>query len=171
MDLVGRISNAGAQPVLYLSGEIDLSTLPLLLDHLTRLVHEHPRTTVRVDLDGITALDDTGLGLLLGAAARARSLSRAMPTTVAPDLASAVAVTLPMPELAPLTRQTLPFISIIPGTSAARCYSTGRPSSNACNRGVRLANAPGPLIDPDSRRSVPRPSAPGTASSGIRRVS
>ena len=74
MDLVGRISNAGAQPVLYLSGEIDLSTLPLLLDHLTRLVHEHPRTTVRVDLDGITALDDTGLGLLLGAAARARSL-------------------------------------------------------------------------------------------------
>ena len=54
MDLVGRISNAGAQPVLYLSGEIDLSTLPLLRDHLTRLVHEHPRATVRADLDGVT---------------------------------------------------------------------------------------------------------------------
>ena len=74
MDLVGRISNAGAQPVLYLSGEIDLSTLPLLRDHLTRLVHEHPRATVRADLDGVTSLDDTGIGILLGVAALARSL-------------------------------------------------------------------------------------------------
>ena len=69
MDLAGRISNAGAQPVLSLSGEIDLSTLPLLRDHLTRLVHDHPRATVRADLDGVTSLDDTGLGILLGVAA------------------------------------------------------------------------------------------------------
>jgi anti-sigma B factor antagonist len=74
MDLTGRISTAGTQPVLYLSGEIDLSTSPVLRDLLTRLVHDHARATVRVDLDGITTLDDTGLGVLLGAAATARDL-------------------------------------------------------------------------------------------------
>jgi anti-sigma B factor antagonist len=74
MDLTGRISAVGTQPVLYLTGEIDLATSPALRDLLTRLVHDHPRVIVRVDLDGITTLDDTGLGVLLGAAATARDL-------------------------------------------------------------------------------------------------
>lgn len=72
MDLVCRHAVLGSRPVLQVSGEIDLATLPLLRDHLTRLVTEHPGATVLVDLDGVTALDDTGLGMLLGAAGRAR---------------------------------------------------------------------------------------------------
>ena len=74
VDLIGRLVNDRTGVVLQLSGEIDLSTLPLLRDHLTRLVHEHPRATVRADLDGVISLDDTGLGILLGVAALARSL-------------------------------------------------------------------------------------------------
>ena len=63
---------AGGFPVLQLSGEIDLATTPTFRDALLRLVTEHPAATVAVDLDGVLALDDTGLGLLLGAAGRAR---------------------------------------------------------------------------------------------------
>ncbi|MBI4933436.1 MAG: STAS domain-containing protein [Actinobacteria bacterium] len=64
----------GQQAVLQVSGEIDLATVPLFRDHLVRLVDTHPGATVIVDLDGVTALDDTGLGMLLGAAGRARQL-------------------------------------------------------------------------------------------------
>jgi anti-sigma B factor antagonist len=64
----------GTKAVLQVSGEIDLATLPLFHDHLVRLVDGHPGVTVVVDLDGVTALDDTGLGMLLGAAGRARQL-------------------------------------------------------------------------------------------------
>ena len=39
-----------------------------------RLVSEHPGVTIAIDLDGVTVLDDAGLGILLGAAARAREL-------------------------------------------------------------------------------------------------
>ena len=62
----------GDLAVLQVNGEIDLATLPLLRDHLSRAIGEHPGTTVHVDLDGVTALDDTGLGMLLGAAGQAR---------------------------------------------------------------------------------------------------
>jgi anti-anti-sigma factor len=72
MDLVCRLQLLGNLPVLHLSGEIDLSTLPLLRDHLIRAVGEHPGGVLFVDVDGVSALDDAGLGMLLGAAARAR---------------------------------------------------------------------------------------------------
>ena len=75
MDLVCRHSTIANHPVLQVSGEIDLATLPSLRDHLSKLVSTHPGITVHVDLDGVTALDDTGLGMLLGAAGRARELS------------------------------------------------------------------------------------------------
>ena len=39
---------------------------------LYRLVGDHPARRVAVDLDGVDVLDDTGLGVLLGAAGRAR---------------------------------------------------------------------------------------------------
>jgi anti-sigma B factor antagonist len=39
---------------------------------LLKLVDDNPGSTVLVDLDGVTALDDAGLGMLLGAAGRAR---------------------------------------------------------------------------------------------------
>ena len=63
---------ANGLPVLQVSGEIDLATVPRFRDALHRLVTDHPATVVAVDLDGVLAVDDAGLGLLLGAAGRAR---------------------------------------------------------------------------------------------------
>lgn len=72
MDLAGRHDTIADTPVLVLLGEIDLATLPVLHQHLQRLVTEHRGATVIVDLDGVQALADSGLGLLLGAAGQAR---------------------------------------------------------------------------------------------------
>jgi anti-sigma B factor antagonist len=72
MDLHCRLTSIGPSPVLHVSGEIDLATLPTFRDHLTRAIGQHPATSLFVDLDGVIALDDTGLGMLLGAAGRAR---------------------------------------------------------------------------------------------------
>ena len=67
MDLHCRLTTVGATPVLHVSGEIDLATLPAFRDHLTRAIGQHPAASLFVDLDGVIALDDTGLGMLLGA--------------------------------------------------------------------------------------------------------
>jgi anti-anti-sigma factor len=73
MDLrVAHRVAAGGMPVLHVSGEIDLSTVPTFHAALHRLVNDHPAAVVAVDLDGVLALDDVGLGLLLGGAAKAR---------------------------------------------------------------------------------------------------
>jgi anti-sigma B factor antagonist len=75
MDLICRHSVIADRPVLQVAGEIDLATVPTFRDHLTRIIGDHPGATVLVDLDGVTALDDTGMGMLLGAAGRAREQS------------------------------------------------------------------------------------------------
>lgn len=62
----------GDDAVITLSGEVDLATLPLLHDALTKALTHHPDRRLIVDLDGVTVLDDTGLGVLLGAAGSAR---------------------------------------------------------------------------------------------------
>lgn len=62
----------GSVALLDVSGELDLSTVPRLHGELVRLVADHNGTTVAVDLDGVTSLDDAALGVLLGAAGRAR---------------------------------------------------------------------------------------------------
>ena len=73
MDLrVAQSIAASGMPVLHISGEIDLATVPTLHAALHRLVNDHPGDVVAVDLDGVLALDDAGLGLLLGGAANAR---------------------------------------------------------------------------------------------------
>lgn len=72
MEIHCRLTALGSVPVLHVSGEIDLATLPVFRDHLTRAIEQHPGERVWVDLDGVTALDDTGLGMLLAAAGRAR---------------------------------------------------------------------------------------------------
>ena len=64
----------GDLPTLVVSGEIDLATLPVLSDAAARLIGDHPGATIAIDLDGVTVLDDAGLGILLGAAAKAREL-------------------------------------------------------------------------------------------------
>lgn len=58
--------------VIVLDGVIDLSTLPVLHDHLTAALREQPGSEIVVDLDSVQAIDDCGLGLLLGAAGRCR---------------------------------------------------------------------------------------------------
>lgn len=72
MELLCRFTTVGPLAVLQVSGELDMATVPLLRDHLARAVDEHRGQTVWVDLDGVTSLDDTCLGMLLGAAGRAR---------------------------------------------------------------------------------------------------
>ena len=72
MDLRARHDVVGSLPVVALAGSVDLATLPQLGNALFRLVDDHPGRRVAVDLDGVDVLDDTGLGILLGAAGRAR---------------------------------------------------------------------------------------------------
>ncbi len=72
MDLQVRHDVVGTLPVVALSGSVDLGTVPQLGNALFRLVGDHHGHRVAVDLDGVDALDDTGLGILLGAAGRAR---------------------------------------------------------------------------------------------------
>ena len=62
----------GDDAIITLSGEVDLATIPLLHDALTKALAHHPDRTIIIDLDGVTVLDDTGLGVLLGAAGAAR---------------------------------------------------------------------------------------------------
>ena len=62
----------GGDAVISLSGEVDLSTIPLLHDALSKALAHHPGRQLIIDLDGVTHLDDSGLGVLLGAAGSAR---------------------------------------------------------------------------------------------------
>lgn len=62
----------GDDAVISLSGEVDLATIPLLHDTLTKALTHHPGRVLVIDLDGVTVLDDSGLGVLLGAAGSAR---------------------------------------------------------------------------------------------------
>lgn len=73
MELRGRETSVGGVPVLELDGEVDLATLPHLHQVVQRFVDAHAGAVVAVDLDQISALADAGFGVLLGAAARARS--------------------------------------------------------------------------------------------------
>jgi anti-sigma B factor antagonist len=53
-------------------GAVDLSSVPQLHSALARAIGAAPGELVLVDLDEVDALDDAGLGVLLGAAGRAR---------------------------------------------------------------------------------------------------
>lgn len=72
MDLVARLVDTDTRTVLQVSGEVDLSTLPTLHDHLSRAAAAARGATLYVDLDGVTSLDDAGMGVLLGWAGRLR---------------------------------------------------------------------------------------------------
>jgi len=73
MQLSSSIIRDGTQPVLVFSGEIDLATVPTCSDMLTKFVDDHAGTDIAVDMRQVTALDDTGVGVILGAVARART--------------------------------------------------------------------------------------------------
>ena len=73
MQLSSSIIRDGLQPVLVFSGEIDLATVPECSDMLTKFVDDHAGSDLAVDMRQVSALDDTGVGVILGAAARARA--------------------------------------------------------------------------------------------------
>lgn len=67
------------QLVLALDGAADLASLPHIHDACQRLLSNvESGASVAIDLDGVTMLDDAALGLLLGAAATARSRGAAV---------------------------------------------------------------------------------------------
>ena len=66
------VSTVGGAIVVALDGSVDLAAVGTLHGDLTRVIRRHPGDSVIIDLDGIDALDDAGLGVLLGAAAAAR---------------------------------------------------------------------------------------------------
>src|SRR5271166_2915728 len=61
----------GEVPVVAVSGEIDVATAPALRDRLHELLAEGHATIV-VDLLGVTFLDSTALGVLVGTVKRCR---------------------------------------------------------------------------------------------------
>lgn len=72
MDLICRTARFGDLPTLVLEGELDLGSVPVLHNAMTRLLNDERGCTVAVDLDGLATVDDAGLGVLLGCAGRAR---------------------------------------------------------------------------------------------------
>jgi anti-anti-sigma factor len=72
MSLQVTTSVVAGRPVVTLAGSADLATVPALHNVLATVVVDHPATTIAVDLDGVETLDDTALGVLLGAAGRVR---------------------------------------------------------------------------------------------------
>jgi anti-anti-sigma factor len=91
VDLIARSSTVAGRAVLSISGEIDLATIPALHDALVRgLASPSPAAstatsaTVFVDLDGVYVCDDSGLGVLLGAAGRARQCGGEMVVVCSP---------------------------------------------------------------------------------------
>jgi anti-sigma B factor antagonist len=73
MQLHTRLDEVGGSFVVTVDGVVDLAAVGRLHDDLSRTVRRHPGVTVVVDLDAVSVLDDAGLGVLLGAAASARS--------------------------------------------------------------------------------------------------
>jgi anti-sigma B factor antagonist len=62
-----------APPVIAVSGEIDVATAPQLRECLHRVIAEGESTIV-LDLLGVTFLDSTALGVLVGALKRCREV-------------------------------------------------------------------------------------------------
>jgi len=72
MDLRTSSTTVGDVPTVTVDGVVDLASIAVFRDALLRTVHANSGQLVVVDLDGVAALDDSGLGVLLGAAAAAR---------------------------------------------------------------------------------------------------
>ncbi len=66
------VTTVGGNVVVALDGAVDLASVGALHGDLARVIRRHPSDMIIVDLDGVDTLDDTGLGVLLGAAASAR---------------------------------------------------------------------------------------------------
>ena len=67
------IQRVSGLPVLAVSGEIDIYTAPLFKQAVVNLVSEGNKSVV-IDLSGVTFMDSSGFGTLLGATRRLRPL-------------------------------------------------------------------------------------------------
>jgi anti-sigma B factor antagonist len=72
MDLGLVVREAGEWTVLAVSGEIDIATAPSLREKLHSLLAEGNKQLI-IDLDEVTFLDSTALGVLVGVLKRART--------------------------------------------------------------------------------------------------
>jgi len=72
VDLRTQLTTVAGLPTVTVEGVVDLASIAVLRDALLRAVHANPAIMVMVDVDAVTAIDDAGLGILLGAAAAAR---------------------------------------------------------------------------------------------------
>jgi len=72
MDLQTNSTTVGGVPTVAVDGVVDLASIAVFRDTLLRTIHANSSQLVIIDLDGVAALDDSGLGVLLGAAAAAR---------------------------------------------------------------------------------------------------
>jgi anti-sigma B factor antagonist len=72
----------GSVPVIAVAGEIDVATAPQLRECLHRVIAQG-QTTVILDLLGVTFLDSTALGVLVGALKRCRELGGELHVVVA----------------------------------------------------------------------------------------
>lgn len=72
MDLRTTATNVAGVPTVAVDGVVDLASIAVFRDTLLRTIHANSGALIVADLDGVAALDDAGLGVLLGAAAAAR---------------------------------------------------------------------------------------------------
>lgn len=68
-----NVQNVSGVPVLTVSGEIDIYTAPLFKQAVVTLVSEGNRNVI-IDLSGVTFMDSSGFGTLLGATKRLRPM-------------------------------------------------------------------------------------------------
>jgi len=71
MDVQVTTEDVGVRTVLRVAGEIDVSSADRLRERIALLLSEG-RTDLVVDLTGVTFMDSTGLGLLVGTLKRVR---------------------------------------------------------------------------------------------------
>jgi anti-sigma B factor antagonist len=62
----------GDEPGIVASGELDVATVPELKAALSDLIDRNPGAPVWVDMEGVSFIDSSGLGVLVGALKRAR---------------------------------------------------------------------------------------------------
>lgn len=72
MTIHSTVSSIGGMTVIAVDGVLDLSSVGQLHSDLSNVIRRHPGESLIVDLDATSALDDTALGVLLGAASSAR---------------------------------------------------------------------------------------------------
>ena len=88
-----HVEEMAGQARISLRGELDVSSSPALRDLIVRLVSEG-RTKLVIDCDGLAFVDSTGLGVFVGARARALAANGSVTLeSVRPALARLLSVT------------------------------------------------------------------------------